>query len=176
MHVRADVLVHDAQDSTNLVGFEYQPLHNPRPGCYPISGFINDGICGKKVCRHNILQPLPTNQMNFGFIRCTFTLTLAGGHRRQQYRTMAAGSTTRRCVHPTPRMSRACASLLRPLCPNGQAIELTPYCKDYCCCSEAISLISPERPYAEREQERMQALQQFLALQQVVHFCYSHDL
>ena len=58
---------------------------------------------------------------------------------------------------------------------SGQAIELTPYCKDYCCCSEAISLISPERPYAEREQERLQALQQFLALQQVVHFCYSHD-
>ena len=119
LHVHADVLVHDAQDSTNLVGFEYQPLHNPRPGCYLISGFINDGICGKKVCRHNILQPLPTNQMNFGFIRCTFTLTLAGGHRRQQYRTMAAGSTTRRCVHPMPRMSRACASLLRLLCPNS---------------------------------------------------------
>lgn len=50
---------------------------------------------------------------------------------------------------------------------SGQAIELTPYCKDYCCCSEAISLISPERPYAEREQERSQALQEFLALQQV---------
>jgi hypothetical protein len=38
----------NAEDE-NLVGFVYQPLFNPKPGCYQVSGFITEGICGQKV-------------------------------------------------------------------------------------------------------------------------------